>query len=808
MPVLNPSSVQEILDLGLHGWAMSRYSGCWVGFKCVAETVESSASVYVDPSRVDIVVPEDFPLPRRRRLDPLARRASSPPRRGCRTTRSTRRCTTPREPAEPHRHRLAGGAPRLGIITSGKCYLDVRQALDDLGISEREAAEARHPRVQGRDAVAAGARGRAPVRRRAGGDPGGRGEAPDRRGPAQGAALQLARRRAPARGRQVRREGRVGAPARRLAAARRRRAHAGDDRARDRAAHRAAGPASRTMRGHAARASTGSTPRKPRWRSPRSASRACPTSARAARTTPRPGCPRAAARRPASAATSWRSGWTARTPTFTQMGGEGVPWIGQAPFTEEQAHVPEPRRRHLLPLRHPGDPRRGGRRSVNITYKILYNDAVAMTGGQPVDGPLSPADIARQCAARACKDRRGQRRPGQVPGGLLRPARSTMHHRDELDAVQRELREIAGTHGPDLRPDLRGREAPPPQARQVSRIRRSACSSTSWCAKAAATAACKSNCVSVAPMETEFGRKRTIDQSSCNKDYLLRQGLLPQLRHGRGRPAAQAEAGRGRRLLRRLPEPALAAPRQPYGILVTGIGGTGVVTIGALLGMAAHLEGKGCIGARHDRARAEERRGRLACAHRATRRSDIHATRIAAGEADCCSAATSSSASARAAGQDAEGRHKALVNTALVMPARLHPRSGRRLPAGLDGAGIEEAVGAGRRRVHRCHPARHGAAGRCDRDQPVHGRLRVPARPAAAVGEAAIERAIELNGVAIESNKQAFQWGRLAAVDPARGRAAAAIAQRRSRDRNGCRQTLDEIIARRVAFLTDYQDAA
>ncbi len=102
----------------------------------------------------------------------------------------------------------------------------------------------------------------------------------------------------------------------------------------------------------------------------------------------------------------------------------------------------------------------------------------------------------------------------------------------------------------------------------------------------------KSNCVSVAPVETEFGRKRTIDQSSCNKDYLLRQGLLPELRHRRGRQPAQAGEGGGRRVS----GPARSGCRrstEPYGILVTGIGGTGVVTIGALLGMAAHLEGKG-----------------------------------------------------------------------------------------------------------------------------------------------------------------------------------------------------------------------
>ena len=283
-----------------------------------------------------------------------------------------------------------------------------------------------------------------------------------------------------------------------------------------------------------------------------------------------------------------------KTSTFTHMGGEGVPWIGQAPFTDEKhifANLGDGTYYHtgILAIR------AAVAAKVNITYKILYNDAVAMTGGQPVDGPLSPAEIAQLVAAEGVEaDRRRHRRAGQVSG------RATFRAGVDGPPPRRARRRAAraardrGLHDPALRPDLRRREAPPPQARQVPRPGASASSSTSWSAKAAATAASKSNCVSVAPVETEFGRKRTIDQSSCNKDYSCVKGFCPSfvtVEGGALRKPAKADAGE---LRRRCPSPCRPSADEPYGILVTGIGGTGVVTIGALLGMAAHLEGKGC----------------------------------------------------------------------------------------------------------------------------------------------------------------------------------------------------------------------
>ena len=302
IPVLYPTGVQEIIELGLHGFAMSRYSGCYVAFKVISETVDSSASIYVSARQPEDPAAGGFPASRGRREHPLARRAdgagASPPAR--QDLRGARLCA--REPPESHHGRFAQSAPghhRLGQELP-------RRAAGARGSRHRRAPRRRdrHSPLQGRHVVAARAHGRARVRQGPRRDPGGGGEAPADRVPAEGAALQLARRRAPARDRQVRRARRMGSASQRVAAARGGRAHAGDDRARDRAAHRA----SSTRRRRSRRASSSSRRRKRRSRSRATRSRASRTSARAARTTPRRACPKARRRSPASAATTWRSG--------------------------------------------------------------------------------------------------------------------------------------------------------------------------------------------------------------------------------------------------------------------------------------------------------------------------------------------------------------------------------------------------------------------------------------------------------------------------------------------------------------------
>src|SRR3954470_13492458 len=231
---------------------------------------------------------------------------------------------------------------------------------------------------------------------------------------------------------------------------------------------------------------------------------------------------------------------------------------------------------------------------VNITYKILFNDAVAMTGGQPNDGGLTVPQVARQVAAEGAKrvvivtDE-----PGKYSKGEDWPRGLTIHHRAELNAVQSELAAIPGvtaliydqTCAAEKRRRRKRKLYPDPDKRVI--INELVCEGCGDCGV-------QSNCVSIQPRETEWGRKRTIDQSSCNKDFSCLKGFCPSFVtvHG-GTPKKRSAAAGISDDLPPLPEPILPDLAEPYGILVTGVGGTGVVTIGALLGMAAHLESKG-----------------------------------------------------------------------------------------------------------------------------------------------------------------------------------------------------------------------
>ncbi len=253
---------------------------------------------------------------------------------------------------------------------------------------------------------------------------------------------------------------------------------------------------------------------------------------------------------------------------------------------------------------------------VNITYKILYNDAVAMTGGQPVDGTLTVPDIAHQVRSEGVQtiivmsdDIAKWSKPEMFPVGV------EFIHRDELDAVQKRMREIAGVSvliydqtcaTEKRRRRKRGKMEDPNKRIFINSL---VCEGCGDCGE-------KSFCVSVLPKETEYGRKREIDQSSCNKDYSCVKGFCPSFVTVHGGALKKRKPGAGVDFSM-LPPPAVATDlAQPWNILVTGIGGTGVVTIGALIGMAAHLEGKGATRARPDRSRAEGRRGDVSPAHR------------------------------------------------------------------------------------------------------------------------------------------------------------------------------------------------
>jgi len=491
------------------------------------------------------------------------------------------------------------------------------------------------------------------------------------------------------------------------------------------------------------------------------------------------------------------------------MGGEGVPWVGQAPFSKTQhvfANLGDGTYFHsgILAVRACVGA------GVNITFKVLYNDAVAMTGGQHVDGPLDPAMVTRQLHAEGVKtivvvadD------PGKYPIGIDWAPGVVVHERGELDRVQKRLREIPGVTAlvydqtcaaEKRRRRKRGLYPDPPKRAFINDLVCEGCGDCSV----------KSNCLSVVPVETEFGRKRAIDQSSCNKDYSCINGFCPSFVtvHGGGlrKPTGESAAGAGEiGPWAHLPTPALPELTEPYGILVTGVGGTGVVTIGALLGMAAHIEGKGCSVL--DMAGLAQKGGAVVSHVRiGIRPEDIHAVRLSAGGAKLvlgCDLVVAASFDALSKIQ--QGATRAVIN------------------------GHETITGDFTRNPDLGFPTRELRETIVESTGPDNADFLDATRLATAllgdsiatnlfmVGYAwqkgliplsleAIERAIDLNGVAVAANKKSLLWGRRAAHDMG---AVEALAKPRQEPRSHhLSATLAETIERRVAFLTDYQDAA
>ncbi len=584
IPVLNPAGVQEFLDLGIYGWALSRYSGCWVAFKVVAETVDSTASCYVDPHRVEIRVPEDFAMP----LEGLNIRWPQSSFASAQALEQEMRL---------HRHKLyaalafarANGLNRIvldsprrrfGIVTCGKSYLDVRQALDDLGIDEAHAAEIGLTVYKvgmtwplERDGVRHFAEGLEEIL-----------VVEEKRALIENQLKeQLYNWSERVRPRVIGKFDETGewilpsadelTPARiaRVIARRIARFHT-SERIRQRLAfleakERALADLKPPIRRVAYFCSG----------CPHNTSTRVPEGSRAL----------------AGIGCHYMAQWMDReTRTFTQMGGEGATWLGQAPFSKT---------RHVFQNLGDGTYYHSGSLAiraavaagVNITYKILYNDAVAMTGGQPVDGPLDVPRVARQLQAEGVariavvSDEPGKYSAGALPPGV------EVHHRDRLDHVQRQMRETPGVTAivydqtcaaEKRRRRKRGLLEDPPRRVFINEL---VCEGCGDCGVA-------SNCLSVVPVETEFGRKRAIDQSSCNKDFSCVNGFCPSFVTVHGGRLRRHQPKPDEIAFSALPEPGLPGLEEPYGILVTGVGGTGVVTIGALLGMAAHLEGKGC----------------------------------------------------------------------------------------------------------------------------------------------------------------------------------------------------------------------
>jgi indolepyruvate ferredoxin oxidoreductase len=793
IPVLNPSGVQEILDFGLYGWAMSRYSGCWIALKTIAETMDSSASVDLDPERVAIVLPQDFEMP----PEGLNIRWPDPPLE---------------QEYRLHKYKLYAALafaranrldrividsprPRFGIVTTGKSYLDVRQALDDLGIDEAHAAEIgfrlykvgmswpleregiRHF-AEGLEEILVVEEKRAVIENQF--------------------KEQLYNWRENVRPRVIGKfdENRnwilpstgelTPAMIARVIAQRIARFHT-SPRIQERLAFLEA--KERQLGGAVV----------PFARTPYFCS-GCPHNT----STKVPEGSRAVAGIGCHYLAQFMDRSTA---TFTQMGGEGVPWIGQAPFTETPhifANLGDGTYTHsgILAIR------AAVAAKVNITYKLLFNDAVAMTGGQPNDAGLTVPALVRQLAAEGV----GRivvvtDEPDKYPADAGFPAGVAVRHRDDLDAVQRELRDIPGvtaivydqTCAAEKRRRRKRGRFPDPKKRVF--INDLVCEGCGDCSRT-------SNCVSVIPVETEFGRKRAIDQSSCNKDYSCVEGFCPSFVtvHG-GELKKRAAAGHDEAELPPLPEPAQPPlGERVYGILVTGVGGTGVVTIGALLGMAAHLEGKGCTVL--DMTGLAQKGGAVYSHVRIAERPDqIHAVRIAAGNAELllgCDLVVS--ASADALSKLEPGYSRAIVNSHEIMTGDFTRNPDLVFPTAALERSIAEATGSTGAEFVDATRLATGLLG-----DSIAANLFLLGyayqKGLVPLSAEAIERAIELNAVAVDFNKSAFGWGRRAAVDLALVEDRA-VPQSAVPQSHRLSQTLDEVIARRVAFLTEYQNAA
>jgi len=789
MPILNPATIQEYLDFGLYGFALSRFSGCWVGFKAISETAESSASVETDPNRLAIMTPADFELP----PGGLNIRWPDPP------LEAERRLHGPKMAAVAAFARanaldrivLDSPQPRFGIMTTGKAYLDVRQALAEIGIDDQTAV-AMGLRIykvgltwplepQGARRFADGLTDVLVVE--------------EKRGFIEDQLVRILYNMEASR-----RPGVIG-----------KRDETGA------ALLPSEGELSptqvaRAIVGRLVRLGVDGPPLLQRLARLEAFERAI----EAPKVQRIPffcsGCPHNTSTRVPEGSRAMAGigchGMTLyipsrRTTTISHMGGEGANWIGQAPFTSEPhvfQNLGDGTYTHsgLLAIR------ACAASGVNITYKILVNDAVAMTGGQPVEGGFTVSQIAAQVAAEGARrvvvvsDEPNKYSPNSFGNG------TTVRHRDDLDAVQRELRAERGltvliydqTCAAEKR-RRRKRGQLPELPRRVF-INDAVCEGCGDCTE-------QSNCVSVKPLETEFGRKRTIDQSNCNQDFSCLKGFCPSfvsVLGGSVRKIERPQASVADAPFTGLPVPPAASLDKPFSILITGIGGTGVITLGALLGMAAHLEGKGCTVL--DFTGLSQKNGAVMSHVRLARNSAaLAAVRLAPGGADLllgCDLVVA--ASSAALSRVEQGVTRAVINTALAPTAAFVMNTDIDFETPAMVGTLRAAVGE---RINFVDGTSLATALMGDAIATNLFMLGYAFQKGLVpVSLAAIERAIELNGVAVEANRRTFGWGRLAAHDPAKATAAA----RPLLPDEAPSPSHEELIARRAVFLTEYQDSA
>ena len=790
VPILNPANVQDLLDLGIYGWELSRFSGCWVALKAITENVDSAITVEIDPNRIKVVTPEGIDQPpeglnARWPVKPLEQELIL----------NKYRIYAARQFAlanKLNRVVIDSPNPRLGIITTGKAYLDVLQALEDLGIDENQAAHiglrvfklgmswplepvATHEFAKGLEEILVVEEKRSiiedqltgqlynwPVNER----PRVIGEFDEDHNDLLPNLGEL-----------------TPAMIARVIAARISRFFESD-------------LICQRLKFLEAKEKQLARPRKVVNRSPHYCS----------------GCPHNISTKVpegsmafAGIGCHYMATWMDRsTETFTQMGGEGCSWIGQAPFTQTQ---------HVFQNLGDGTYFHSGilairatiASGVNITYKILYNDAVAMTGGQPIDGHLSVEEIIHQIRSEGVKriavvtdD------PQKYPANFPRFEGLSVDHRDRMPAIQQQLRELTGTtaiiYDQTCAAEKRRRLKRQPVKTLPTRIfiNQLVCEGCGDCSV-------ESNCLSLLPTETELGRKRTIDQNACNHDHSCLKGFCPsfvsviggELRNG---PATAGSAGAI--VLPELPEPRLPSISRPWNVVITGIGGTGVLTVGSVLAMAAHIEGKGCS-TLNQTGLAQKFGAVISHVRIAKQQQAIHSVRIPAGDADLllgCDLVVCASDDALA--KLHRQRSHVIANDYESVTSDFIQNPDYQFPGDDMKESLRQEAGADK--VDFINATRFAKSLLGD---PIAGNFFLLGyayqKGLLPVSFESIEQAITLNNVAIAMNISAFQLGRCAVIDCAlleKHIPASAKSAKKLTD-------LDEIIQWRVEFLNAYQNA-
>ncbi len=817
MPVFFPSSVQEILDMGLHALAMSRFSGVWAGMKTIQEVVESSSSVSVDADRVKIITPDDFEMPpgglHIRWPDvPLVQEARLMDFKWYAALAYIRA-------NKLNYNVISTPTDRFGIIASGKAFNDTRQALHDLGLDDAvcqqlgirlhkvnvvwplEASMTRDFALGLQEILVVEEKRqvieyqikeelynwRADVRPNVLGkfdEPEG-----DEHGGERGGEWGQSN---PSGNWLLRAKADLTPAIIAKAIAKRLKKLGVPDHIVRRMDERLAVVDARERALDVTHIDTGE--RAPWFCSgcPHNTSTRVPEGSRAV----------------AGIGCHYMATWMDRsTSTFTQMGGEGVSWVGQAPFTTDAhvfANLGDGTYFHsgLLAIR------QAIASGVNITYKILYNDAVAMTGGQQVgERPeghsvlqIMQSLVAEGVAKLVIVTDEPEKYDGaNLLGGV------TVHHRDELDALQRQFRELKGTTAiiydqtcatEKRRRRKRGTMVDPAKRVVINELVCEGCGDCSV----------QSNCLSVEPLETEFGRKRQINQNSCNKDYSCVKGFCPSfvtVEGGQLKKPKKAAKGQVNDFPE-VPHPVIPVAESAWGIVVGGVGGTGVITIGQLLGMAAHLEGKGVV---TQDAGGLAQKGGATWSHIqiANRLDAIYTTKVDIAKADLvigCDPIVAASAYTLTVMQP--GRTFVALNTHGAPTAAFLSNPGWQFPGTNCGDAVTQAVGTNGVAAFDAEQVAVKLVGDSIYTNPLMlgfawQKGRVP------LSHAALMRAMELNAVQVDNNKAAFEWGRRCAHDLAQVQALFKAQQVIEFVK---KPALTEILAKRIDFLTAYQNAA